>query len=168
MNFLLIESYIDIFSLFIYDKFFQGKEKALNVKQIFDTYGVVAKKYSIFYGVPIEYILGIIRQESAGKPSAIGTSGEIGLCQLTKFALSDFNSKNRMYETYRVDQLFNPEINIKVATWYLKFLNDYYKGDWFQTFRAYNAGIGTIKTNHNISKEYANSVIDFAKTITGF
>ena len=152
--------FYDLISLTLFDKFFKGKEKPLTIKQVEITYRQVALQYCNLFNVPVKYVLAVIKQESSGKPSAVGTSGEIGLCQLTKYSLTDYNMKN-IFENYRLDQLFIPEINIKVATWYLSFLKTFYD-DWFTVFRAYNAGIGKIKNNHTISVKYANSIMDYA------
>jgi len=87
----------------------------------------------------------IIKVESNGNPNAVGTSGEIGLLQISSIVLEEFNREHKIYryttpsgkkgithlpgrewETYKLAELFNHEVNIRVGTWYLRRLKDHY------------------------------------------
>lgn len=136
-----------------------GKIKILTTKQIIETYKIEVFKYASLYDVEPSLVLAIIEQESSGNPVALGTSGEIGLGQITKFALLDFNRSTSF--NYSKSDLFSIEKNINVTTWYISFLlHKFFIGDKFTSLRAYNAGIGNIRKSDTISVDYAKSVIE--------
>jgi hypothetical protein len=88
--------------------------------------------------------------ESSGHPSAFNShSGAVGLCQITKPVLIEYN---RHWETsWHMRDLFNPDLNIMVSTWYFddripQLLKHYHIKDTVRNrIWAYNAGIGMVK-----------------------
>jgi len=123
-----------------------------------------------------EIDLSIVAQiESSGNPNAYNKrSGAIGLCQITKICLTEFNAlydkqnffcaertakteylnqKKINHEKYNIGDLYNPTINIEVADWYLNIripqLLKYYKKPVTleNILWAYNAGIGNVVKN---------------------
>ena len=141
---------------------FKKKVKPMNIKQTYSTYIDLAVQYGGMYNVQPTLVIAIIQQESAGQPHVIGTSGEIGLMQLTRYALLDFNNGGGSIRNYK---LFNPKYNIQVGTWYIGFLIRYFDGDIKKALQAYNAGIGNVRKNENVSLEYAESVLKFQQTL---
>lgn len=130
----------------------------MNTNQIIETYLIKAIRYGEIYDVKPSLILAIIEQESSGDPTALGTSGEIGLGQLTRFALLDYNraTGNNIVKT----DLFNIDININILTFYISNLHrNFFPKSMFQSLRAYNAGIGRVRENDEISVDYAKSVL---------
>jgi hypothetical protein len=57
--------------------------------------------------------------ESSNNPKAYNKySGAIGLFQITHICLSDYNSIR--YHNVTMNDLYNPDVNYKVASWYLE------------------------------------------------
>ena len=99
--------------------------------------------------------------ESAGLPFVIGSSGEIGLYQISDCVLEDYNK----YHKVKVAKwmLFIPWTNEKVAYWYLNtripsMLRHYEKPVTIRNIIiSYNAGIGYVahdKDLPEITKKY--------------
>lgn len=90
----------------------------------------------------------IMTIESQGNPNAIGTSGEIGLFQIMPCVLADYNRYNA--SNLPKQALFIPEVNRKVAIWYLtkripQMLAYYHKAiTTTNCIIAWNAGIGNL------------------------
>lgn len=134
----------------------------MTIKQIVDTYKDLAITNGFNYNVEPSLVLAIIKQESSGIPNAVGSSGEIGLCQITKYALQDFNEKTG--NKYKLHELFEPEKNIEVASFYIHFTTNYFNSTTLG-LQAYNAGIGKINSDNSISFNYASSVLNYQKEI---
>lgn len=103
-------------------------------------------------------VLKIIQIESSGNPLAFNrNSGARGLMQITPLCLKEWNNFHST-EQYTLRDLFNPEINIKVGTWYLnqripQLLRHYKLAvDTDNMLWAYNAGILRV-INNEMPKE---------------
>ena len=88
--------------------------------------------------------------ESSGDPLAYNKhSGARGLYQITEICLADYNQYHT--QQYTLEQLYDPEINEKIAAWYLLVripqMLDHYNiiitPD--NILWAYNAGIGKVR-----------------------
>ena len=83
-------------------------------------------------------VRAVIETESNWNPSAISRKGAVGLMQLlpaTAKGIAIHTGGTR----FRVDDLYNPEINVRYGAWYLRHLLDRY-GDEKTALAAYNAG----------------------------
>lgn len=91
-------------------------------------------------------VLSVIRQESAFQPRAVSPSRARGLMQLLGPTAREMARalKVRLPNFPRV--LFNPDVNIKLGSHYLRRLNNSYQGHLPIAFAAYNAGPGRIRT----------------------
>ena len=70
------------------------------------------------YGVDAPLIAAVIWQESRFRPHVVGGVGEIGLMQVTPTVGYEWAGHHgRM--PFDPEELFNPETNIRVGTWYL-------------------------------------------------
>lgn len=95
--------------------------------------------------------IAIIAQiESSNNPNAYNNkSGTIGLCQITKPVLADFNKAFKRH--YDINDLYIEQVNIMIAEWYLntkipQYLKHYGIEDSIRNrLWAYNAGIGKVK-----------------------
>lgn len=63
-------------------------------------------------------VKAVVWQESRFEPQKVGTAGERGLMQVTEGAASEWVQDNRI-ENFRVEELFDPKINMQAGTWYL-------------------------------------------------
>jgi peptidoglycan lytic transglycosylase len=90
------------------------------------------------YDLEPHLLAAVIYQESKFEPDVRSSSGAIGLMQL----LPD-TAKGIAVRTggtrFRVDDLYDPELNVRYGSWYLRHLLDKY-GDEKTALAAYNAG----------------------------
>ena len=126
-----------------------------------------------------DLVPAIIQIESGGRADAVSSCGAIGLMQITPIVLKEFNDSKvpnegictyRMvargerihegrlcYKHYFLKDLYIPEKNIEIGTWYLRRLKDHYiPKDKFSIellCACYNAGPTKMrKLNWDISK----------------
>jgi len=101
-------------------------------------YEQIVRGHARNYDLDPALLAAVIYQESKFKPDARSSSGAIGLMQL----LPD-TAKGIALHTggtaFRVDDLYDPELNIRYGAWYLRHLLDKY-GDERTALAAYNAG----------------------------
>jgi soluble lytic murein transglycosylase len=102
------------------------------------SYEQIVRGHADNYHLDPALLAAVIYQESKFKANARSKSGAIGLMQL----LPD-TAKGIALHTggtqFRVDDLYNPEINVRYGAWYLRHLMTKY-GDEQDALAAYNAG----------------------------
>jgi len=87
-------------------------------------------------------VLSVIRTESHFRPQALSPVGAIGLMQIMPTTGQWIAEKNGI-EGFAVDDLYKPETNIHLGSWYLRYLIDRFT-DVDAALAAYNAGPGTV------------------------
>jgi soluble lytic murein transglycosylase len=101
-------------------------------------YEHIVRGHARNYGLDPALLAAVIYQESKFNADARSGSGAIGLMQL----LPD-TAKGIALHTggtaFRVDDLYDPEINVRYGAWYLSHLVEKY-GDERTALAAYNAG----------------------------
>jgi soluble lytic murein transglycosylase-like protein len=85
-------------------------------------------------GVEAPLVHSVIQAESNYNASAVSAKGAQGIMQLIPATARRFG----------VDNAFNAEENIQGGVKYLKFLLEYYHGDYTKAIAAYNAGEGAV------------------------
>jgi soluble lytic murein transglycosylase len=101
-------------------------------------YGSVVRAHARNYGLDPALLAAVIYQESKFDSDALSDSGAIGLMQLlpdTAKGIAVHTGGSR----FRVDDLYDPEINVRYGSWYLRHLLNKY-GDEKTALAAYNAG----------------------------
>ena len=137
----------------------------------------LVKKYSSQYNVDPALVLALIHTESAFNPRAFsrrpdGTPMAIGLMQIIP-SQAGRDAYKALYGSDRIvrpEFLYNPDNNIKMGVWYIKWLSKWWnkrdkkygntssklQNDYY-TISSYNQGMGTILKKaykkHNISKK---------------
>jgi soluble lytic murein transglycosylase-like protein len=91
-------------------------------------------------GVESHLVHSVIRAESNYNPNAVSPKGAQGIMQLIPSTARRFGVSNA----------FDARENIQGGVRYLRFLLDYYKGDYAKAIAAYNAGEGTVDKYHGI------------------
>jgi soluble lytic murein transglycosylase len=91
-------------------------------------------------GVDAALIAAVIDTESKFT-NAKSSAGALGLMQITP-AAAEFIGKQSGATTFKLDDLSDPEINIRYGTFLLKELIERYEGDTAAALAAYNAGPG--------------------------
>ncbi len=91
-------------------------------------------------GVESQLVHSVIQAESNYNAAAVSPKGASGLMQLIPATARRFG----------VADTFDPEENIEGGVRYLRFLLDYYQGDYPKAIAAYNAGEGAVDRYHGI------------------
>ena len=105
-------------------------------------------------GLPLPLVLAIMGKESEYLPHAISNKGAKGLMQLIPATFDLYIKKLNLGVTQSA--IFDPIVNVLVATHYLKDLYDKYKGEtktedeaWKLALSCYNSGpLGGIQKNY--------------------
>lgn len=101
-------------------------------------YDQIVRGHARNYDLDPALLAAVIYQESKFKADARSSSGAIGLMQL----LPDTAKGIALHtggSAFTVDDLYNPEINVRYGAWYLRHLLQKY-GDERTALAAYNAG----------------------------
>jgi soluble lytic murein transglycosylase-like protein/tetratricopeptide (TPR) repeat protein len=95
--------------------------------------------YSLKYGIEKELIWAVMKQESAFQYNALSKADAWGLMQLIPETAKNVAKVSKL-KLRNASQLFQPEINVRLGTVYLKQLNQKFKGRKECLLAAYNAG----------------------------
>ena len=101
-------------------------------------YGAIVRGHARNYRLDPALLAAVIYQESKFRPGVKSDSGAIGLMQLlpdTAKGIAVHTGGTR----FRVQDLYNPELNVRYGSWYLRHLLLKY-GDEETALAAYNAG----------------------------
>lgn len=85
------------------------------------------------------FVAAIVRAESMFSRTAVSRRGAKGLMQLMP-ATGQYLSKISKIELKAINDLHNPEVNIKLGVWYLKYLERRFSGSRERQLVAYNWG----------------------------
>ena len=110
----------------------------------------------------------VIQVESGGDPHAVGSNNDVGLMQITPIVLKEYNQNKKLYNLgyYSIGHLYNPSINVKIGTWYLKRLYHYYKCSTIeQIAMSYNGGITRARKNGFDLKKMPKSTQRYVKRV---
>jgi soluble lytic murein transglycosylase len=85
------------------------------------------------------FVAGVIHTESRFRPDAESSRGAYGLMQLLPESARFIQRQSGIEGDYR-----DPEVNIRLGTWFLGYLENRYKGDERLMLAAYNSGEGNV------------------------
>jgi len=120
----------------------QGKEMWLRITHPFK-YEETIRNYAAEYQLDPLLVAAVINVESKFDPKAESAKGAKGLMQL----LDDtalWGAGHIGLTTFEEEQLFTPEINIRIGCWYLARLLNQYDGNKTIALAAYNGGSGNV------------------------
>ncbi|MBR6513197.1 MAG: lytic transglycosylase domain-containing protein [Clostridia bacterium] len=100
-------------------------------------YSDIISKYCNEYDVPKSVVFAMIKVESNFREDALSHADARGLMQLTPETFTWLAGK--LGEEVSVDQLYDPETNIRYGTYYVSRLYSQF-GNWENVYAAYNAG----------------------------
>lgn len=106
-------------------------------------YKEIVEKNAKTYKIDKYLVYAVIKAESRFDQYAVSSADAYGLMQLQKNTASDCASKLKM-DLVLPDDLYEPEVNIKLGTYYLSWLMDKYDDDVSLAVAAYNGGIGNV------------------------
>jgi peptidoglycan lytic transglycosylase len=116
-------------------------------------YKQIVRGHARNYNLDPALLAAMIYQESKFKADARSSSGAIGLMQLlpsTAKGIALHTGGSR----FEVDDLFDPEINVRYGAWYLRHLLQKY-GDERTALAAYNAGQDNVDRWRAAGREIA-------------
>ena len=145
---------IPIIFLFLYCILFKVIEiDKIIMKKIYPLkYSEYVEKYAEEYNIDKYLVYAIIKVESNFKEDAKSVTNAIGLMQIME--ATAIETSNKMDLTIEGEDLYNPELNIRIGLKYFTDLLDKYNDNYNLVIIAYNAGIG------NVDKWIADGVIN--------
>jgi soluble lytic murein transglycosylase len=102
------------------------------------SYQEIIRGHAQHYRLDPALLAAVIYQESKFRPDVRSSSGAVGLMQLLP-ATAKGIALHTGGARFRVEDLYDPEINVRYGAWYLRHLLDRY-GDEETALAAYNAG----------------------------
>lgn len=102
-------------------------------------YADVIREAAAEYDVEPTLVAAVIHTESRFRPASESPQGAYGLMQILPQTAPFIQEKSGIRGDYR-----EPEINIRMGTWYLGYLGDRYQGDVTYVLAAYNSGEGQV------------------------
>ena len=106
-------------------------------------YADIVRGHAENYRLEPELLAAVIYTESKFDPDAESPSGAIGLMQLlpeTAAGIAERTGGSR----FETADLYDPELNVRYGSWYLRHLLDKYDGDLRKALAAYNGGQGNV------------------------
>jgi soluble lytic murein transglycosylase len=112
-------------------------------------------EYSIKSGIDPYLVFAVIKAESGFDPNARSNKAAMGLMQITE-QTGTWGAHTLKMGSFKTDDLYNPEINIRLGCWYLKQLMKEFNNNTDLVITAYNGGSGNVKEWLN-DKELSHS-----------
>ena len=109
------------------------------LKPLSAPYRPVIERWSAEYGVDSALVAAVLECESSGRVRAVSESGALGLMQLMPKTARAMAKELGLAEPAGRD-LFDPELNIRLGSYYLSKLWKRYNGDRLLVVAAYHAG----------------------------
>ena len=106
-------------------------------------YEAYINKYSKEYQVDRHLVMAIIRSESNFIHDATSNKNAKGLMQIMEDTAYWIAQKIPI-EDFSIEDLNDPETNIKMGTWYISWLIQHFDGNEQTALAAYNGGIGNV------------------------
>jgi len=100
-------------------------------------------EYSDMYNVDPNLVAAVINTESKFVVDASSSKGAIGLMQIMPDTGKWIAEKLEL-TNFKEEIIADPEMNIRMGTWYLKKLSNDFNGDYILTLAAYNGGPGNV------------------------
>ena len=107
-------------------------------------YSEYVSKYATEYNVPEDVIYATIKTESSFDPEAVSSAGARGLMQILPSTFEWLTGYEHLNEGLTPNMLYDPEINIRYGTYYLKYLYTKFGYNWDTACAAYNGGEGNV------------------------
>jgi soluble lytic murein transglycosylase len=105
-------------------------------------YEAIVRGHAHNYRLDPALLAAVIYQESRFRARARSDSGAVGLMQLLPATAQGIAARTGG-SAFRVEDLYDPEINVRYGAWYLRHLLEKY-GDVETALAAYNAGQQTV------------------------
>ena len=128
-------------------------------------YEEIVRGHARNYELEPALLAAVIYQESRFNARAKSDSGAIGLMQLlpgTAKGIAVRTGGSR----FQVADLYDPEINVRYGSWYLRHLLDKYDDDVNKALAAYNGGQGNVDrgVQYDETRAYVERVLELRGT----
>jgi soluble lytic murein transglycosylase len=97
------------------------------------------QKYAREHDVDAFIVAGLIRQESEFNPRVVSRAKAYGLTQILPSTGRDLSRRVGL-RAFQPAMLFDPAVNLRLGTYYLKILMKSFEGRWEDVLAAYNGG----------------------------
>ena len=124
-------------------------------------YRDLIEKYAKEYDLDPFFIASVIKVESSFKKDARSSMDRRGLMQITK-ETGDWISLKLGEDNFSYERLYEPELNIRYGSFYLRYLLDKYEY-WHIAVAAYNAGMTNV--DQWLKNEILNEDLESANNI---
>ena len=84
----------------------------------FQQYDGLVRATATQHGLDPMLVKAVVWRESRFDPQKFGSAGERGLMQVTERAAREWARETRV-ENFRVEELFDPKVNLQAGSWYL-------------------------------------------------
>ena len=111
--------------------------------------------YSKEYNLDPFLVASIINVESKYDKNATSSKDARGLMQIGE-STGQWGSEVLAIDSYTSDMLYDPEVNIRIGTWYLNQLNKEFDNNLDLVLAAYNAGSGNV-SKWLLDEEYSKN-----------
>lgn len=115
-------------------------------------YADAVEEWSEVYGLDPLLVYAFIRTESGFAAHAESSVGARGLMQITEETFFWLKSKIAPEEALTFEDLYDPAVNIRFGTYYVRCCLDRYGGDIATAAAAYHSGWGTVDSLRAKSK----------------
>jgi soluble lytic murein transglycosylase len=105
-------------------------------------YGDLVRAHAAHNRLDAALVAAVIYEESRFRPHALSKVGAMGLMQIQP-ATAETIARRTGGTSFRVSDLYDPDVNIRYGSWYLRQLIDKY-GSERLALAAYNAGETTV------------------------
>ena len=100
-------------------------------------------KYSEEFSLEPELLAALIYVESRFNKSSRSSKGAVGLMQLMP-STAFWIAEEIKYNDFNINDLNDPEVNIKFGSWYFAYLYQKFDNDLIKAIAAYNAGENNV------------------------
>lgn len=126
-------------------------------------YAEAIAEYSKLYNVDTFLISAMILEESRYNAAAISWAGAIGLMQIMPATGKELAQQLKI-RRFRTSMLKEPDVNIRMGTKYISYLNSLFNSDPMLVIGAYNGGPGRMK--RWVSSKNIKDIDEFVEKIT--
>lgn len=109
-------------------------------------YQEIVDVWAAEYQVDPLLVLSVMKAESRFNEKALSAKGAVGLMQLMPSTAEWIGEQLRLEEKVEREDLYNPDLNIRLGTWYLSTLNNQFSGRTHVAIASYNAGQGKVQS----------------------
>jgi soluble lytic murein transglycosylase len=102
-------------------------------------YETTIREASAEFGVEPTLVAGVVYVESRFGHESESSEGAYGLMQILPSTAQFISKRSGIEGDYR-----DPEVNIRMGTWYLGYLDERYPGEYRLALAAYNSGEGRV------------------------